>query len=369
MRLQAGLRINPTLSFERRHEPGGTDTATDVGVEWPLELFRRGARVAAADAEVRVAEHEAADVLRQLAGDVAAAYGDVASAARELALTDEILGAASNQLKLLRARAEEGSTPTLDRDIVDVDVRRIQADRAAQAGRVERALIQLKQLLALPSDAPVTVTQTLEDLLGGDEVAAGAGVDLRPTRPDVEASEARVRAAEERIASARREGSPDVTVFGSYMRMDAGFPQRGVTPEGALERVRGQFNYLTAGAVVTLPLWNRQQGSVAAATAAREAAAARAESARLTAAAEVADARARYEYAQRALTLYQGGVRPLARRNLDTLRETYELGRATVLDVLAEQRRYLETERAYTEALSEAYASRISLRRATGDLP
>ena len=49
MSLQADLRANPTLSFELRQEPGGTDNATDVGIEWPLELFRRGARVAVAD--------------------------------------------------------------------------------------------------------------------------------------------------------------------------------------------------------------------------------------------------------------------------------------------------------------------------------
>ena len=47
---------------------------------------------------------------------------------RELAITDEVLAAALTiQLELLRARAAQGSTPTLDRDMVDVDVRRIQA--------------------------------------------------------------------------------------------------------------------------------------------------------------------------------------------------------------------------------------------------
>ena len=98
--------------------------------------------------------------------------------------------------------------------------------------------------------------------------------------------------------------------------------------------------------------------------AARTAAEARAEAARLTAASEVAEARVRYEQARRAVALYQDGIRPLARRNLDTVRETYQLGRATVFDVLAEQRRYLETERAYTDALPDAYASRVSLGRA-----
>jgi cobalt-zinc-cadmium efflux system outer membrane protein len=76
-----------------------------------------------------------------------------------------------------------------------------------------------------------------------------------------------------------------------------------------------------------------------------------------------------HEQAQRTVSLYEDGIRPLARRNLDTVRETYQLGRATVFDVLAEQRRYLETERAYTEALSDAYASRVSLGRARGVIP
>ena len=41
---QASLRPNPSVSFERRDEPGGTDHLTTVGVEWPLDLFRRSER-------------------------------------------------------------------------------------------------------------------------------------------------------------------------------------------------------------------------------------------------------------------------------------------------------------------------------------
>jgi outer membrane protein TolC len=119
--------------------------------------------------------------------------------------------------------------------------------------------------------------------------------------------------------------------------------------------------------MVTLPLWNRQHGAIAAAAAAREGATARLEATQLTAASEIAEARVRHEQARAALSLHESGIRPLAQRNLDTVRETYQLGRATVFEVLAEQRRYLEAERAYTEALSEAYASRVSLSRAIGD--
>lgn len=364
MKLQASLRTNPTISVERRHEPAGTDSATDLGIEWPLELFRRAPRIAVADAELRVAEHEESDVRRQLAGDVAAAYGEVAAAIREVAIIDEVLAAATSQLELLRARAAQGATPTLDRDMLDVEVRKIQAERTGQAGRAERALVRLKRLLGMPPGAPLRVTQSLEELATAPVVAAGPPA----ARPDILASEARVRAEEQRLVAARTEGRPDVTLVGSYMRMDSGFPQRAFAAAGDLERVRGQFNYLSVGAMVAVPLWNRQQGSIASAAAAREAAEARLEAARLIALSEVAEARAWNDQARTAVSLYAEGIRPLARRNLDTVRETYQLGRATVFDVLAEQHRYLDAERAYTEALAAAFASAVSLRRATGEL-
>jgi cobalt-zinc-cadmium efflux system outer membrane protein len=283
---------------------------------------------------------------------------------RELAILDEVLAAATRQLELLQARAAQGAAPALDRDMVDVEVRKIQAERTGHAGRAERALVRLERLLGMPPAASLRVTQSLEDLA----TAPGAAGAPPATRPDILAAEARVRAEDRRLEAARKEGRPDVTLFGSYMRMDAGFSQRAFGASGELERVRGQFNYLSVGAMVNVPLWNRQQGSIASATAAREAAEARLEAARLTAASEVAEARAWNDQARLAVSLYEEGIRPLARRNLETVRETYQLGRATVFDVLSEQRRYLEAERAYTAALAEAFASGVSLRRATGEL-
>jgi outer membrane protein, heavy metal efflux system len=149
--------------------------------------------------------------------------------------------------------------------------------------------------------------------------------------------------------------------------MDAGFPQQGVGAAGALERVRGQFNYIAAGAMVMLPLFNRSQGQIVAAQAERSGAEARREAAELAARAEVAAAQARDARAQRAVSLYAGGVRALARENLNVVRQTFDLGRATVFDVLTEQRRYLEIEQAYTSTLREAWEARAALKRALGE--
>lgn len=364
MKVQAGARSNPVVSLERRREPGGTDSATEASVEWPLDLFRRSARVAVADAEIVVAERVSADVRRNLAADIAEAYGRVAAAVRQLALTDEVLAAVNGQLDTLRARVAQGSAPALERDMLEVGVRRLQADRLAQVGRVDVAVLRLKRLLGMPPDAPLRVAQTLEELVAGD--AASVSTDAVALRPDVEASEARVRLLDTRIQSLRTEARPDVTLFGSYMRMDAGFPQQGFSEDGHLERVRGQFNYVAAGVMVTIPLFNRQQGSIAAASAERRSAEARAEGARLAAASEAAEAGVQLGRANQAVVQYRENVRPLARRNLEIVRETYQLGRATVFDVLAEQQRYLETEQAYTETLIEAYDAGVSLSRARG---
>ena len=150
--------------------------------------------------------------------------------------------------------------------------------------------------------------------------------------------------------------------------MDAGFPQRGVNAQGGLTPVRGVFHYLSAGASVSLPLRNRNQGELASAQAARAGAAARLNAAQLTAEAEVAAAMARDERARSAIAVYTGGARDLARQNLDVVSQTYGLGRATVFDVLGEQRRYLDFEHAYSNALREAYEARTALRRALGDV-
>jgi outer membrane protein TolC len=76
----------------------------------------------------------------------------------------------------------------------------------------------------------------------------------------------------------------------------------------------------------------------------------------------------RDEHARRAVAIYTSEARALARQNLTVVAQTYELGRATVFDVLTEQRRYLEVERAFTNALWEAYQARQALRRALGEV-
>jgi outer membrane protein TolC len=57
-------------------------------------------------------------------------------------------------------------------------------------------------------------------------------------------------------------------------------------------------------------------------------------------------------------------VRDVAERNLGVVRQAYELGRIPVLDVIAEQRRYIDIEIGYTDALKLVYDAGIEIQRA-----
>jgi cobalt-zinc-cadmium efflux system outer membrane protein len=362
---QAALRANPTVSLERREQVAGADTESMAALQWPLELFRRGPRIEVAARERAVVELTVADRARLLAADARARYGELLVAIRDLSVLDELVASVARQHDLLSARVAEGASPALDRDLLEVELRRWQADRLLQAGRTDAALLALKRALGLAPDSAFTVR---DDLVTAVVTETPARLSHAPVdqRADVQAAAARIVVAEARGDLARRGGRFDVGLFASYSRMQAGFMQRGFGPDGHLEPVGGTMHYLSGGVMLMLPLFDRNQGDIAAAAAQRAGATAALEATRLEAASELASAQAADARARAAVGLLSGGARDLALRNLDIVRQTYALGRATVFDVLAEQRRYLEFERAYTDALRMAFEARTALLKASG---
>lgn len=112
-----------------------------------------------------------------------------------------------------------------------------------------------------------------------------------------------------------------------------------------------------------LPVRNRNQGAVAAATFEREAARRRIEFGELTIRREVTVAFARYARAAKALSIFENGVRDQARANLDVIWQTYELGSRSLLDYLTEERRFLEVELEVIDAQMEAYQAHVEILR------
>lgn len=362
-RQQAALRPNPEVSFEQREQTGGPDRQTTIAFELPLELFRRGPRIEGASRTAARWDADVRDRERLLAAAVRERYGDALAASRRLEVMDAVVAAARRTQELLATRVAEGAAPPLDRDLALVELRRLEGERALEAGRVTVALSGLKVLLGRPPSVPLTLGDSLERLSLDGTTAADAG---RPDRADVQAAAAQLDAARAETSLARQDGKPEVNVFGGYMRMNSGFPQSGFSSAGTLEPIHAIFHNVAIGVKVSIPVFNRGQGAIAAAEAREVAAGETLAQRRLAAAGEVDAATARLAAARAALAAYAGETRTLAQRNVDLVRETYALGRATLLDVLAEQRRYLDLEAAYTGALAEAFAATTDLQRAKG---
>ncbi|MBI3628862.1 MAG: TolC family protein [Candidatus Rokubacteria bacterium] len=81
---------------------------------------------------------------------------------------------------------------------------------------------------------------------------------------------------------------------------------------------------------------------------------------------EVASAYAQHEAAARAEDIYGRQVLGTARRNLDVIRQSYQLGRGSLLDVIAEQRRLIELEVGYTDVLKQRWDAAVDVQRALG---
>ena len=365
-RQQAAQRPNPMVSIGQREQLGGMDRQTSIEVDLPLDLFRRRARLETADRTIEVTAASIHDQERLLAAAIRDRYGEALVAQRRLDIMDALLGANRTTVDLLRRRVAEGAVPPLDHDIALVELRRLEGERELAAGRFATALNDLKQLLGRPPSAGLTLQTPLAVVV--QEWGSVAVPASTAARADVRQAAAEVAVARARTREAALERKPEVGVFASYMRMREGFPQLGVGASGQLEPIEGVFHNLAGGIRVSIPLFNRGQGLIAAAQAREHAASIRLSARELAATTEVVTATARLEAARRAASAYSDEARALAQRNLDVIRETYTLGRATLFDVLNEQRRFLDFEAAFTDTLAELFSAHAALRRATGEL-
>ncbi len=364
---QAGLRPNPTLSGSRMLMTGAQHQ-TLVEVEWPLDLFRREARVGAARQAVEATTLGVQDQERMLAASVRAQAGRVLAARRNVDIMNEALTAARRMRELLDSRVTEGETPKLDANMAAVEAGRIEADLAIAQADADAAGIELKALAGLrPTDA-LNLRESLEALVRANPAdAADATTPSVSARADIREATARIALADARIEEARRQGRTDMSLVGNYGREGYGFDQRGFDSAGRLVPIQGNFHSFTVGASLMLPLRNRNQGALASAEAERSGEQELLAARQLTAQAELDAAVVRDREARRAVEMYAGSIRDLARQNVDVQLEAYDLGRTPLTELLAEQRRYLDVEAAYTTALARAYDAAVTLRRARGE--
>jgi cobalt-zinc-cadmium efflux system outer membrane protein len=334
-----------------------------VGIAVPIELGgKRRRRVEVAQAELEAVEAEVADRERRLALEVMTVFVEALSALRELETTESINEVDLQTTRFVQARVNEGESAPLELNLLRTEVDRLRSRRAMVEGRLTTALLKLKALAGISDAEPLRLREDLTTVRRPafpQSVDAAIAIALR-SRPDLRLARLNEEVAEAGLKLARASASPDLTAFTRYSVSRSAFED---TPVGV---IHDRDKTLTFGVSVGLPIFNRNQGNKAEAAALISQARTRREFLEQIIRSEVQSAYARYEAARSAALTFEQGVIGRSSENIRVIRAAYELGQFQITDLLSEQRRLLDSQREYTETLTEQYRALADIQAALG---
>jgi outer membrane protein, heavy metal efflux system len=350
-RLQAGRRFqeNPVLEVDggfRSSEDDYLDFAASVS----QDLYagrRRAARLAATQAGLDRAEAELEEARRLLLRDVWTTFVRILVAQDRIDLLTRSRQAADALLTTTERRYEAGEANALEMNRARAAAASARAELGAAQADESVALAELEALLGLP---PAEALEIQGKLAPHPPVELEALLANVAQRPDLEALAAELREAEAEVLLGQALAWPGWGVRGGVAR-----------EEGA--------EILTAGVVVSLPVHNRGQETVAVAQARAAALRQALDTARAAADAEV---RGRYSALSHRLAAVQeleSTALPALEDNESLASKSFEAGEIDLGELLLIRREILETRLAYLERLLEATLTRLELEAAAGALP
>ncbi|MBK8315177.1 MAG: TolC family protein [Acidobacteria bacterium] len=365
---QAGLRPNPMLELM-----GGSSVndrsmnELSAGVSLPLELGgRRSSRIQVAEKEFARMKLEISDRERRLAAEIRMKYAEAIEATRTLELIKQLGDLNFQDLTLLKARVDEGVSPAVDLNMLRVEIGKLETQKINVESRRSLTIDELKNLLGFPQDEKLTLKDDLNPLqtaTNRDELLQQA----LSNRQDLQAARAAESVSQSMIEEAGTEGKLDMSLFTEIGRQSWRFDQLGSNIEtGAPERIMMRNYVLKGGVTIMLPTRNRNQGNIQAAVAMGDQARLRREFLETMIRREVSAALTKYETAGRIIKTYDEGLLAASRDTLRVMRASYELGHTRISEVLDAQRRLLELQMTYIEAVRDLYTAASELKTATG---
>ena len=363
---QAGLRPNPTLDFEQsngKYTGSSGESETSIGVSLPLEVGgQRRRRIELARAELEAVEAEVADRERRLAAEVRSVYVEALAALRELEITENLNNLDLQTTRFIQARVNEGETAPIDLNLVRAEVDRLRSRRALVEGRLKASLLKLKNLAGISAAEPLRLREDLsKPVLPAPPASLAAAIDIALRhRPDLKLARLNEEVAQAGLSLTRANSTPDVTAFSRYTLNRSSYED---TPVGVRS---DRDKLLTFGVSIGIPVFNRNQGTKAEFAVAISQAKSRREFLETVVSSEVESAYDRYQAAQVAVTTYEQGVIARSTDNIRVVRAAYELGQFSITDLLNEQRRLVDSQRDFTETLSEQYRALADLQTALG---
>jgi len=293
--------------------------ALEARIAQPLEVGRRGARIAVADASVAHAQAVTEAELRGLAYEVTGAFLDARYADLEAGLAQRTVDLASRAAAAAERRRKAGDITDLDVNLAKIALGR--ATSALAAARAERAeaIGRLGSLVGAGPDDTITLVGELRPA----PLALEALRPRIPERADVRAIEAEAGLARAEGSLARATGRHDIGLWAGYQLDESD-------------------SIVLGGLSVTLPLWNRAQGEKAAARAKLRQAERERAAVIGAASRQLVDAFEAYTRAREALDLFERDVVPVLADSEALLERSVDAGQIATSDYLVARQQILD---------------------------
>jgi cobalt-zinc-cadmium efflux system outer membrane protein len=335
----AGAVPNPTLEATvgqgRARVGPGTRFEWSLGLNMPLGwIAQRGPKVAAAEAEVDVAEAESQALRRDVLLQLRTLFWNLASEQARVASLEQLEVQTSALAQTVKKRADKGEIRPIDAIRVEIELQKVTSELEGARTSLVARQSQLALWLGVPK---------------GKAVKAVADRSALPAVMDLGDAFARVRTTHPALAAVRaRSQSLAAEVDTEKMARVPTFSLAAFTGYEFDRRTYG------VGLAVDLPIWNWNSGRIAQAQAKLAAGRKQAEAMALELETTVIEAQAACHASVATATRLKDNVVPRSETAASTMERTYQLGEASLLEVIDSRRTLLDVRRLYLSALAQA---------------
>jgi cobalt-zinc-cadmium efflux system outer membrane protein len=349
----AGLPDDPMVMFEWWQQP--VDFATvplmvtvKQKLPWPttLRLQRE-----VAEREGRTAGDDADQTQRQVEADARRAYFDLALAERSIDVNEHVQALEHHLVEVSDALYRVGKSTQADLFKAQSELLTVENERLDLERNRDEAIARLNALLDRPASAPLGPTATLPQIVPLPDESELVKRALA-TSPALGRARHELAAAESRVALARRERLPDLSVWTGFML-----------------NIRGTDTF-TAGVSSSLPIFATRRERVLVEAADVEVQAARhgLDAARRDAELAVHTALLQLDMAARHVRLHAEKLVPLADLTIDSAEAAYRAGRGDFPSVLEAARMVRDHHENHIKYLVEYRRRLADLEQVVGDL-
>jgi len=341
--------IEGGLSFKDRppEEEGGRYLNNQFSLSQSVEVGgQRGLRIDAATHNLVRSRMEIHDLERTLTADIRDLFAQALFLREKETLAQEFVRLQEELSRLVSVKYEAGDVAALEVNLSQVELARARRDQIAASTAYKKALLSLRTLIGMASDAEV---------IPDGDLAAGLHplpdietLLIRITaRPDIKAAAAETRRSDAAFILTKRQLIPNIT--------------------WSLFQGRDERRYEVGGTLsVEIPLFDRKQAEIVETRARASQARIREAGVTRTARKDIEESYAAAASSLSELDIFKQEILGRTTENLGLLQYAFREGKISFYDVRIAQRETIETRNAHLEALLSAQRGYNDLERAVG---